>query len=244
MIPSRTPPHSRHPRGFTLIELLAVIAVIAVVIAFAVPAANQILRGSQLTQGAQVLGDRLSFARQLAISRNRSIEVRFYRFGDPEQPGEDPEDPETGKWRAIQVFEVLENGAALPVGPVVRLPRMVIMDGDEFSTLLRESIRGEYLLGKDDDTAPELPIELGKDKKVGKNYEFVAFRFLPDGSTDLPVRATTGSGSPTTPTTGDTWYVTLVGLADEGKEIKEINYFTIQVDPISGTQKSYRPNAG
>jgi uncharacterized protein (TIGR02596 family) len=239
-----TNPHlPRVRRGFTLIELLAVIAVIAVVIAFAVPAANQILRGSQLTQGAQLLGDRLSYARQLAISRNRSIEVRFYRFGDPEQPGEDFEDPETGKWRAVQVFEVLENGAALPVGPVVRMPRMVVMDGDEFSTLLRETIRGEYLKGEKDDTAPEIPIELGKDIKVGKNYEYVTFRFLPDGSTDLPTKATTGSGSSSSSSSGDTWYVTLIGLQDEGKAIEEINYFTIQVDPISGTQKIFRPNA-
>jgi uncharacterized protein (TIGR02596 family) len=228
-------------KGFTLIELLAVVAVITVVIAFAVPAANQILRGSQLTQGSQLLGDQLAYARQLALSRNRPVEIRFYRFGDPEQPGEKVDDPTAGKWRAFQLFEIFENGAAVPVGEFKRLPRMVIIDGDEFSTLIREEFRGPYRAGEKDNTAPELPIEING-KKVGKKYEYVSFRYLSDGSTNLPPRAKIGGGSGNSEE-GDSWYVTLINLTDEGKEIKEINYYTVQIDPISGTQKAYRPNA-
>src|SRR4029079_344923 len=115
-------------RAFTLVELLAVMAVIAVVIAFAVPAATQIMRGSQLTQGSQQFADQIGFARQLAISRNHPIEVRFYKFSDPETPGESVSQPKLGKWRAFQLFEQLENGAVVPAGPMHRLPRVVIMD--------------------------------------------------------------------------------------------------------------------
>ncbi len=227
--------------GFTLIELLAVMGVIAVVIAFAIPAANQIIRGSQLTQGSQQLADQMGLARQLALSKNSSIEVRFYRFGDPETPGEQFDNPETGKWRAFQLFEILENGAALPIGPVQRLPRMVVMDGDRYSTLLRETMRGPYRTALVDPTAPEMPIEVGE-RKVERNYEWVSFRFLPDGSTDLPPRARETEGAANS-NSDDSWYVTLIGLQDENKDVQKINFYTVQVDPVSGTSKAYRPNA-
>jgi uncharacterized protein (TIGR02596 family) len=229
-------------RAFTLVELLAVMAVIAIVIAFAVPAATQIMRGSQLTQGSQQLSDQIGYARQIALSRNRTIEVRFYRFSDPETPGEDVTQPSLGKWRAIQCFEQLENGAMLPIGPMHRMPRMVIMDGDKYSTLLNKELRGEPKLASLDNTTPELPVEVGQ-RKVGRNYEYISFRFLPDGSTDLPPRA---SRSHTANDTGiaDTWHLTLVGLTDENREISNVNYFTLQIDPISGASKSFRPDAG
>jgi prepilin-type N-terminal cleavage/methylation domain-containing protein len=114
----------RSPRpGFTLVELLAVVALIAVVIAFAVPAMTQIMKGTQISQGSQVVNDTLLLARQYAISRSHAIEVRFYRYGDPDTPGEKHDDPSTGKWRAIQLFDVMENGAVLPVGEMTRLPK-------------------------------------------------------------------------------------------------------------------------
>jgi uncharacterized protein (TIGR02596 family) len=228
-------------RAFTIIELLAVIGIITVVIVFAVPAANSIMRGSQLSQGSQALSDQLGFARQLALSKNRAIEVRFYRFGDPETPGEDDTDPETGKWRAFQLFQVLDNGATVPEGEMKRLPRIVVMDPNEYSTLLSEDYRGKPKKGADDTTAPELPIRVGE-REVGRNYDYLSFRFLPDGSTDLPARAKKIEAGTTTTSENDTWYVTLVSLGDDGKDIGQINYFTLQLDPISGTTKSFRPN--
>jgi uncharacterized protein (TIGR02596 family) len=222
--------------------LLAVMAVIAIVIAFAVPAATQIMRGSQLTTGSQQIIDQIGYARQIALARNRTIEVRFYRFGDPETPGEDVTQPKLGKWRAFQAFEQLENGAMLPIGPMHRLPRMVIMDGDKYSTLLNLDLRGTPKLASTDSTAPELPVEVGT-RRVGKNYEYVSFRFLPDGSTDLPPRA---SRTQTANDTGiaDTWHLTLVNLTDENRDISTVNYFVLQIDPISGALKSFRAEAG
>jgi uncharacterized protein (TIGR02596 family) len=229
-------------RAFTLVELLAVMAVIAIVIAFAVPAATQIMKGSQLTQGSQQFADQIGYARSLAISKNRPIEVRFYRFSDPETPGEDVTQPKQGKWRAFQLFEQLENGAILPVGPMHRLPRMVIMDGDKYSTLISEKFKGQPEDASTDKTAPELPVEVGE-RKVGRQYEYVHFKFLPDGSTDLPPRAKEGTGIGTD-VNDDSWYVTLVNLTDENRSISTVNYYILQIDAISGTIKSYRPNAG
>ena len=82
-------------RAFSLVELLVVMAVIAIVAGFAVPAVTTMLKGSQLTQGSQMVVDQIALARQTALSRNRSVEVRFYKFADPEIPGEDVKKPET-----------------------------------------------------------------------------------------------------------------------------------------------------
>ena len=226
--------------AFSLVELLVVMAVIAIVIGFAVPAANNLLRGSQLTQGSQTLGDQLAFARQMALSRNRSVEVRFYRYGDLETPGEDVANRATWKFRAFQLFEIAENGAALPLNKMVRLPKMVIVDDDLYSTLLRTSLRGAYKNAANDLTAPEIPVSFNG-ISVGRSYEYTSFRYLQDGTTDLPpsTKAVAGTGTPTA--TEDSWYLTLIGLNDGGRNINTVNFYSVQIDPVSGVTKAYRP---
>lgn len=230
--------HSRRT-AFSLVELLVVVAVIAVIVAFAIPAANSMLRGSQLTQGSQSLGDQIAFARQTAISRNRPIEVRFYRYADLDTPGEQIGEKETWKFRAFQLFEVLENSATVPIGSMQRLPTMVVADNDRYSTLLRDSLRGPYRDASQDMTVPEIPVKYG-DLIVGRNYEYVGFRYLSDGSTDLPP-TTSRSDQNTEVTSGDSWYITLLGLNDQQRDINTINFYTLQIDPVSGSTKAYRP---
>lgn len=225
--------------AFSLVELLVVVAVIAIIISFAIPAANSMLKGSQLTQGSQALGDQIAFARQAALSHNRPVEVRFYRFADLDTPGEKIDREETWKFRAFQLFEVLENSAVVPLNKMQRFPKMVIADRDKYSTLLRDSLRGPYKRAEEDATAPEIPVRYG-DLAVGRRYEYVSFRFLQDGSTDLP--PTTSPLNPTgQSTSGDSWYLTLVGLNDENRDINTVNFYTLQVDPVSGATKAYRP---
>ena len=228
---------ARH--GFSLIELLVVCAIIVVVVGFTVPAATTLIRGSQLTQAAQMVSDQLVLARQQALSKNRPVEVRFYRFGDKESPGENSDDPESGKYRALQVFEIIESGAAIPLNKIQRLPATVVFNRGGMSTIISDAVRGAAKRAEDDPSAPELA------RDVRRKYQYQAFRFLPDGSTDLPV-------AQTSETAGDgNWYVTLhsLELSDENNEPKNpkgetINFFTLQVDPVSGATKSYRPTAG
>ncbi len=229
-------------RAFTLIELVVVIAVIAIIASFTVPAVLTMLKGSSMTQASQLLVDQLALARQQALSKNTTVEVRFYRYGDPEIPGESAANPESGKFRAMQVFQVLPSGAAIPIGKVQQLPTSVIFSANlddpkqSFSSLFIT----EKLVTQDkvsnDKTMPELP------RGIKKNYEFVAFRFQPDGSTDLAPTGSSASGV-------GVWFVTLHGIAEkplkEGGNLRPPpNFFTVQIDPVNGTTRVYRPTAG
>lgn len=219
-------------RAFSLIELIVVIAIIVLIASFTVPAATTILKGSQLTQASSTLVGQISLARQQALTKNRAVEVRIYRFADPESPGEELANPSSGKFRAIQLFEVLESGAAVPLDKMQMLPTNVVFAYTDDSAVGLSSIIDEAKAGTpkkpgtDDKAAPRLP------RGIDYSYEYVSFRFLQDGSTNL------------TPT--DTWYLTLIGLTDrlEAVDKPPANFFTVQVDPVSGSTRTFRPTAG
>ena len=241
--PMKTKAHSLKSRAFSLVELLVVIAVIAIVAGYAVPAVTSMLKGSQLTQGSQMVVDQIALARQTALSRNRSVEVRFYKYADPETPGEDQKKSDTWLMHGIQVFEILDNGAALPLGAVQRLPTNVIIHQGKLSSLIDGRTTSADKFTKPTDSDPGIP---GMDAGVNvkEQYVYAGFRFLPDGSTDLPP-----TGTVTQPT-GDSWYITLVNPKDAGatalgvKAGEAANYFTLQIDPVTGSTRSYRPNVG
>jgi len=229
----------RRSAAFTLIEMIAVISIIAIITVFVVPAATTILKGSQLTQASTIITDQISLARQQALTKNCMVEVRFVRFGDPEQPGEKASTPMTGKFRALEVMQVLPSGVSVPLGKVQILPTSIMMaftegqtatgnSNSNFSTLLSTgSGTAPLYTTTPPNTDPDLP------RGIKKSYNYYSFRFLPDGSTNL------------LPTVQ--WYVTLINRNDEAKlsgtGIQSINFFTLQLDPVSGATRSYRPTA-
>lgn len=220
--------------AFSLIELVVVIAIIAIIATFIVPAATGILRGSSITQASQTLTDQISLARQLALSRNRAIEVRFYQYADPEAPGETVGTPSSGQWRGLQIFEVLESGVAVPFDKPQRLPISVVMNpGTTSATTLSSLITcagtGTPTISKGQSSTsnPDLP------RGVGKNYNYVAFRFQQDGSTNLA------------PTQPGGWFVTIHNMTPPVTgTTPPPNFYTLQIDPVSGAIKGFRPTAG
>ena len=232
-------PSSLRTRAFSLIELIVVISVLAIIAAFSVPAVTSLLQGSSLTQASQMLVDQVNLARQFALSKNTVVEVRFYRYSDPDIPGEDVTKPDKGRFRALQVFEILPTRAALPLGKLEELPISVILNANRdkpaegFSSIVdKGKLETQEQFGQNDPyylSLPELP------RGIKKQYEFVAFKFMPDGSTTL---------SPT-----GLWFLTLHGANDrpskEGGGVRPpANFFTLQIDPVTGTTKVYRPTAG
>lgn len=224
---------SRLKRAFSLVELLVVVAVIGIVATFAVPAVSGMLRGSALTTAASTVVDQMSLARQHALSKNRLVEARLYRFADPETPGEDVTQPATGYFRAFQFFEMSEAGVMVPIGKVVRLADTIVM---HFSPTLSDILAEDpaLIVTPDSKTDPELP------RGVKHQYEYRAFRFFPDGTTSLSPTGVSGK-----PSAGGRWFATLLAINDinrtEGGTTPPPNFATWMIDPVTGTSKILRP---
>jgi uncharacterized protein (TIGR02596 family) len=246
-------PFSLSRRGFSLIELIVVIAIIAVIAGYVVPQASQILKGSTLTQGSTIVTDQIRLAREYAVTKNCKVEVRFYQYADPEVPGEIPGTPTTGQYRAMQIFQVMiatqgtgVNTIAaercLPLDKVQLLPQGVIMEvyaanstsqyGVACSTILTNP-NSLPIQGSQEPTGLLLP------RGINSNYNYVSFRFLQDGSTNLAPVVGTGLAAPP-------WFLTLHNMNDTGylRTGMPYNYFCLEIDPVVGTTKQFRPQAG
>lgn len=214
--------------AFSLLELMVVLAIIVTIAIFAVPAIGPLMKGSQLTQGALMVSDQLNLARQTALSKNHAVEVRFYQFALAENPGERADNPATGHYRAVQLFEVRESGALVPVGKMARLAGSTIIDsGATLSSLIGAA--------RIPPSSPALAsgAELGVSlPQVGTHYNCASFRFFPGGTTNL---------TPKNPPSQ--WFLTLHALSDGDALVSRppANFFTIQIDAINGHTKNFCP---
>lgn len=218
-------PMLRRLAAFSLIELLVVVSIIAVIASFAVPAVSGMVRGSAMTQASQEVSNQFSMARQYAITKNRSVEVRLLQFNDPETPGASSTDPTKGHFRGLQLMEVLESGGVVPLDKVRMLPQSVIMNPDTLSTIIKAP--SQTIKTPRTDFDPPMP------RGINYNYVYVAFRFLPNGGTNL------------SPIANDSWYLTVHALSDKvTNSTPPANFFTLQLDPVSGSTRIFRPNLG
>ncbi len=217
--------------AFTLVEMLVVMGIIVILITIVAPASSTILKGNDLTQGGQDLSSQIAVARQSALTQNHPVEVRFYQYGDASKPGESVADPTSGRFRAMQSFAISEAGVATPLDKRHNLPNTVLIDsGTTLSTLIgNASANGASGSGPIRTTAPQAyPLP-----EIGKNYNSVAFRFFPDGSTNLPLAAGT---------TVNSWFITLHSsqYGDHPPTVPP-NFMTIQIDASNGHTREFRP---
>jgi len=70
--------------GFTLVELLLVIGIMVLLLSVVVPSVSQVGDAYNLAKEGQAMNDRITLARQLAMSKNCDVELRFYASKTPE----------------------------------------------------------------------------------------------------------------------------------------------------------------
>jgi len=197
--------------GFTLLELLLVMAILIIVIAIVAPAASTIIRGNRVSQAAQTVVDQMGLARQLALTRNHNVEMRFYRFADPEAP------TSASSFRALQIFDMVSAAAAVPAGKMQMLPPRIIADSSANLSSLFDPGKRSVRAGVD-----PLP-------RVGTNYQYAVIRFRPDGSTDL------------LPTAGSWFLTLHDEATGDALSQPPANFVTVEVDPANGVVQLFRP---
>lgn len=222
-------PVRRRRVGFSLVEMLIVMTVLGILFAVAAPNLFTLMQATSLSSEGSLVRNKLTQAQQLALSSNSDVEIRFFKMADPGSAELEEE------FRAFQLFQFNEKGRLEPVSKFYRIKPPVVIS-EEFSTLLdvranRDSEGQEFGFISPNEGTTEVPV--GNDEiQVG----YVAFRFRPDGSTDLPGR----SGSADAYEGGDTWYLTLLQGANPDSGLPP-NYYTIQLDPFNGRVGVFRP---
>jgi len=208
--------------GFTLIEILTVVSVMVLLMAFVAPAVVGMMQGSQLTQAGQLVMGQLDLARQEAIAQNAVVQVRFYKFADPSIPGQVPSNSSTWRFQGMQAFVISNISGAVPLGKMTRLPQGTIMDSGTTLSSMFNSAQRTYT------TTPTVPIPL-----ANLQYAYYEVQFYPDGSPDLP---------PIIGTANQNWFFTVhSAVAGDGLTKPPANFWTVQIDPINGVAKDYRP---
>ncbi|MGH8046717.1 MAG: Verru_Chthon cassette protein D [Chthoniobacterales bacterium] len=152
-----------HPRkAFTLVELMVVMAILAIILSFAITAFNNISKAGNLTNSSYMVQDSLKLARQMAVSQNRRIFVRFYKMkGDS---GTDT------AYRAFRILAYDLTGTPIPASALKMLPSgVVMMDDSTYSTILANT--------------PDSGTEIIEGP--AKGAQFKAVEFSPDGTVKL-----------------------------------------------------------
>ncbi len=200
----------------SLVEILVILVIIAILSTLVVPSVVSMLRGSGISQAEQLLTQQISLARQRAMTKNRTVEIRFYRHGENGEPGNSE-----WQYRSLQIFEAEPSGIMKSVDRIQALPPNAILSSNPaLSTILDPA--SPYSRRREP-AALSLPT-------IGMNNEFTRLRFLPNGSTDLPVSLK--------------WFCTLYASQDQDSgSTPPSNFATIEVEPLTASVTVYRPDS-
>jgi uncharacterized protein (TIGR02596 family) len=201
-IPRRAP-------AFTLIEVLAVIVIVAGLMVVTAPAIQGAMKASRLRDAADLAFNQIAEAQQLALMADTETEVRIYAAKDIVSPESLPQ------LRKIELYALRPSADGSgndqnfePVGRGVTLhPSMIISREAKHTSLISLGFQS--------------------DERANKG-QYLAFRFHPDGSTNLGA--------------GQEWFLTVVD--EQATALKRhTNFITVQVDPVTGRLRTFQPGA-
>jgi uncharacterized protein (TIGR02596 family) len=219
-----TPP--RHG-GFSLVELLVVIAVIAILLAIGASGLSGNSSSLSLTTAVTQIQGILDEARQIAVSKNKYVQVRFLG-----KPGGDryqgitihvADSPYYGTSGNYTTWEA--RGLIRQHGRANMLPQTIIIPKSATTSRLLAD------LAADTDFA-----RAGTSKVAGVSYEWVGFYFRPNGITDYQMLKGT-------PYSGTNAFFSLVVENDFDRTSPELpkNFATMTLSPVTGRPVVFRP---
>ncbi len=194
--------------------------IIALATALILPASFKIRDNFAITSAGQMLQAELALARQYAVARNRTVEVRFYEV--PAPSGTDRHFTKFQTWiydSAGEDPQALTNLQTLPAGTLIDA-RAVQGAGtaSKASSTLIDSAPGQG--------SGDLPGVTG-----AVAYRSLSFRG--NGATNLGLNGTSD---------GDTWFLTTRLRTDNpGTAEAPRNYLCLQLDPLTGQPRAFRP---
>ncbi|MGB8352356.1 MAG: Verru_Chthon cassette protein D [Chthoniobacteraceae bacterium] len=216
---SNTPFHKTPRHAFTLIELIVVVGIMILVMAFVVPSMGPLMRSSNMNKATAMITDELNYARQQALTQNRDVEVRFYQLPSKSNSTDI-------QYRAFRSFSMIGSGTTqAALSPIKYLPEPVVIStasdssGNTLSTLLSGTNVGSGLTQN----------TVGETLTTGAQAPYISFLFRAPGGTSLAI--------------SNNWYLTIY-LENAPKNATTgfpANYFTAQVDAVTGRVRSYRP---
>lgn len=200
-------------RAFSLVETLVVLGIVTVLFLLAVPGYQQMTKSSRVTVAGRTIIDELSLAQQTAVSRNTPVEVRFYKIEDPTRPNSE-------SYRALQLFLYHNDQNIEPLGKVAFLP--------PGTAIMQDPAKSSFFLPSDNPLID--PAEKTSDMPLPNfkgNPKYISFRYRSNGETDM---------------TGRPAFLTVVSVNDPvGATGLPANFFTVQIDPLSGRTRTFRP---
>ena len=208
--------------GFSLVELLVVLTIVCIISAATVPAFQSVLESNALTQGGQTLVGEINLARQIASSRNMSVQVRLIQLAEIANSSA------TG-YNAIQLWGT-PSGSSAPVAlnSLVILPAPVVISQD--------TTNYSKLLASGDAVAASSTMQV-----TAGAVSFMAFSIMPSGM--IPVtNVSTGQASQMQAT-----YLSVVparfgaASATPGTSGAPANYLVVQMNPDTSSTVVYRP---
>lgn len=202
-------PRATNPNGFSLIELLFVIAIGTVMIALVSGSFHSISRSLSLTRGGDDLADAILGARQKAIAASDAVEIRFYDL---------PSEEDDAYVTVLQVAYQKSDGSYRAENPVWMPAGIGISRNPQLSSFFQTGEGGPAALLIHGVAGESFPDQ--------QEAEYVAFRYLADGSTNLPE---------------EKWFLTVTFQSETESEEVPANFYTIQIDPALGQIQTFRP---